>query len=141
MSTIHVGHSHPNAARRRLAKLLAVDELRPRPPVTLPGKPDPQLPALPPPPSSSSSPPLPSPSPSLPRSRTHRSWLRYLNRPEPQRQAAEIEPEDVIAGAWTREQRLQMDAAFVRRVERTFRRGAESRTAAGATMTPRRGRT
>jgi hypothetical protein len=53
----------------------------------------------------------------------------------------EMQPEDVIADAWTREQLLQMDATFVDRVERAFRRCTESRAAAGATVAPRRGQT
>jgi len=51
-----------------------------------------------------------------------------------------VQPEDVIAGSWTREQLLKMDAAFTRAVERAFQRGAESPAAAGTTVAPRRDR-
>jgi len=48
----------------------------------------------------------------------------------------EMQPEDIIAGAWTREQLLAMDAAFVSRVARAFARGTENPAAAGAVAAP-----
>ena len=130
MST-HIDCLHLDAAiRRRLTKLLANDGQRQRPPVSLPGKPVPRLPALSPPPSL----------PPAPRKGGGPLWTQYLGRDRPQRLTAEVQPEDVIAGSWTREQLLKMDAAFTRAVERAFQRGAESPAAAGTTGAPRRDR-
>ena len=65
---------------------------------------------------------------------------RYLNGGANALTRAPNKPGDEVHGGWTREQLLRMDAAFVRHVERAFRRGTESRAAASATVTPRRGR-
>jgi hypothetical protein len=129
----HVDHPHPDAVRRRINRLLSADEkYRAAAPITLPGKSVPRLPAL-------SPAPAPPPSPPLSQTGHHGSWAQYLGR-ESLRQAEEAQPSDAKQGAWTREQLLRMDAAFVRHVERAFRRGTESRAAASATVTPRRGR-
>jgi len=125
MSTIHVGYIHPTAARKRLARLIANDEThRHKPAITLPGRPRPQLPVLAPPPPRKDNGPL---------------WVAYFNREQPpQRVTEEAQPSDA-QGAWSRERYLRMNAAFVRRIEHAFRQGAETRAAASATMTPRRG--
>ena len=107
---------------RRLCALLALDERRPRPPVTLPGR-SAVICELSPPPR----PPRP-PRPPVARAPLG-PWSEHrpgkLNR-------AEAEPEDVF-GLYTRAQLLRMDRRFTRRVERAFRRGAERRDAARAT--------
>jgi|SRR6516164_9904420 hypothetical protein len=125
MSTIHVGYIHPTAARKRLARLIANDEThRHKPAITLPGRPRPQLPVLAPPPPRKDNGPL---------------WVAYFNREQPpQRVTEEAQPSDA-QGAWSRKRYLRMDAAFIRAVEHAFRQGAETRAAASATMTPRRG--
>jgi|SRR6516165_10229125 len=122
--TIHVGYVHPTAARKRLARLIANDEThRHKPAITLPGRPRPQLPVAPPPPRKDNGP----------------LWMAYFNREQPpQRVTEEAQPSDA-QGAWSRERYLRMNAAFVRRIEHAFRQGAETRAAASATMTPRRG--
>jgi hypothetical protein len=100
---------------RRLCALLVRDELRHRPPVTLPGR----------------SAVIRESSP--PRSPIERAL------PGPQRAArpnklycGDAEPEDVF-GLYTRAQLVQMNQRFVQRLERAFRRGAERRDAACAT--------
>ena len=126
MSTIHVGYIHPTAARKRLARLIANDEThRHKPAITLPGRPPPQLPTLAPPPPRKDNGPL---------------WVAYFNREQPpQRVTEEAQPSDAQS-TWSRARYLRMIAHFVLRVERAFQQGAESRTAAGATVTPPRGR-
>jgi hypothetical protein len=126
MSTIHVGYIHPTAARKRLAQLIANDEThRHKPAITLPGRPRPQPPVLAPP---------------RPRKDNGPLWVSYLNREQPpQRVTEEAQPSDAQS-TWSRARYLRMNAHFVLRVERAFQQGAESRTAAGATVTPPRGR-
>ena len=126
MSTIHVGYIHPTAARKRLAQLIANDEThRHKPAITLPGRPRPQPPVLAPP---------------RPRKDNGPLWVAYFNREQPpQRVTEEAQPSDAQS-TWSRARYLRMNAHFVLRVERAFQQGAESRTAAGATVTPPRGR-
>ena len=107
---------------RRLCALLALDERRPRPPITLPGR-SAVICELSPPPR----PPRP-PRPPVAGAPLGPWSVRRpgkLNR-------AEAEPEDVF-GPYTRAQLVRMDRRFTRRVERAFRRGAERRDAARAT--------
>src|SRR5262249_57291467 len=94
--------NRPTAIGRPLAKLLAHDETRIKPPISLPGRPAITESAKPPPP------PKVLPPPQL----DGQSALRRR----------EAEPED-HKNAYSREQLLQMDARFTRRVERAFPTG------------------
>ena len=103
---------------RRLCALLALDERRPRPPVTLPGRSGVICELSPP--------------PRPPRPPVARAPLGPWSERRPGKFNREAEPEDVF-GLYTRAQLLRMDRRFTRRVERAFRRGAERRDAARAT--------
>ena len=106
---------------RRLCALLALDERRPRPPVTLPGRSG-VICELSPPPRS----------PRPPRPPVTGAPLGPWSVRRPGKFNREAAPEDVF-GPYTRAQLVRMDRRFTRRVERAFRRGAERRDAARAT--------
>ena len=109
---------------RRLAKLLAMDEARRRPPaITLAG---PQL-------SPSKPPPPPKPPAALLTSTGRLRWAPYRYDDTPEHRAP-FEPGDE-RWTYTRAKLLQMNARFVERLERAFARGKESRAAAAASIT------
>jgi len=120
MSAIQTGcvvPNRPNASGRRIAKLLAYDESRRRPPISLPGRPIPK--AVPP----------------KPKPTVLGAWPYgpvHLDRRNGQQNRQEAEPEDVF-GPYSREKLLQMNTRFTRSVERPFRSGGENRRAAAAT--------
>ena len=103
-----------SAFLRRLSALLVRDELRHRPPVTLPGRPAGIR-------ESSSPPPRPPVQPGPPRFVPPNKLYR-----------GDAEPEDVF-GLYTHAQLVRMNQRFVQRLERAFRCGAERRDAACAT--------
>ena len=107
-----------SAFLRRLCALLALDERRPRPPITLPGR-SAVICEL-------------SPPPRPPRPPVARAPLGPWSERRPGKFNREAAPEDVF-GPYTRAQLVRMDRRFTRRVERAFRRGAERRDAARAT--------
>jgi len=121
MSTTQADCFRPNRKnpfRSKLAARLMRDDQRKNPPISLPGRP------------AIIDPPKPKPAPAP---RATRAQFNYVA----SRQAthAEAEPHDII-GTWPRVRLLRMNARFVARVERAFRRGKESRTAATASMMP-----
>ena len=117
MSTTSPKTSGPNKFLRRLITLLACDRVnRLPPPPTLPGRPAPAIP----------------PKLELPPTPTTRSSAPQFNYIDTRRLCEEeAEPCDIF-GTWPRVKILKMDTAFVRRVERAFRSGSESRAAAAA---------
>ena len=117
MSTTSPKTSGPNKFLRRLITLLACDRVnRLPPPPTLPGRPAPTIPPkLEPPPT--------------PTTRSPAPQFNYIDTRRLCQE--EAEPCDIF-GTWPRTKILKMDACFVRRVERAFRRGTETREAAGA---------
>ena len=120
MSTIP-GHDclQPNRAtaiQRRLAALLARDEARHRPPVSLPGKP-----------ANSASSLKPKPPPTV----RVGFGPQHLDLRSSRLTAEQPTPEDAF-GPYTRAQLLRMNWRFVERIERAFRNGTETREAAGA---------
>ena len=117
MSTTSPKTSGANKFLRRLITLLACDRVnRLPPPPTLPGPPAPAIPPkLEPPPT--------------PTTRSSAPQFNYIDT----RRLCEEEAEPCdIFGTWPRVKILKMDTAFVRRVERAFRSGSESRAAAAA---------
>jgi hypothetical protein len=106
---------------RRLSGLLVRDELRHRPPVTLPGRPAVVR--------ESSTLPQPSRPPAVDRGAPH--GTRSERRPS-KLNSGDAGPEDFF-GLYTRAQLVRMDQRFTKRMERAFRRGAEHRDAARAT--------
>ena len=93
--------------------MLIFDEQRRRPPISLLGRPAEDRPLKPP-----------------PATRT-RFGPQHLDLRSSRLTAEQPTPEDAF-GPYTRAQLLRMDWRFVRRVERAFRNGTETREAAGA---------
>jgi hypothetical protein len=91
------------AALAKLVRMLVGDSARPRPPISLPGRP-----AIPPPPPPVGPPTTPAGSP-----------LRHYSA------IGNFEPGDEQEGAWSTEQRLKMDRRFVERLERAIAQGKE----------------
>ena len=119
MSTTSTDCLQPNRKdpiQRKLAALLARDEARHRPPVTLPGQPTPT--------------PSSSPQPAPPKRRTGQPALTgYRPQLFKPRHAEEPTDQDALA-TWTKSQLMRMDYRFSRLLERAFKRGKESRQAA-----------
>src|SRR5262249_16841400 len=107
--------NRPTAFLRRLCALLALDEARHRPPISLPGRPCPVPPPSPPP-----------PSPPATRGWTRLDCTSKLYGP--------AEPGDERR-PYSREQLLRMDKRFRKRIERAFASGRELRASAGLCST------
>ena len=119
MSTTQSDRLCPNRTTvigRRIAALLARDEVRHRPPVSLPGKP-----------ASSASSPKPKPPPAAPTG----YGPQHLDLRSSRLTAEQPTPEDAF-GPYTRAQLLRMNWRFVERIEQAFRNSTETREAAGA---------
>jgi len=124
MSTIHdcLAPNRANPYLRKLAALLARDEARKRPPVTLPGQPTVPITRA------ELKPPTP---------RLHTGWGPQLDHcPRGEVHKMEAEPEDVH-GPYRRGQLLYMNRRFIEQMERAFAHGTEKRESACASYKTR----
>ena len=117
MLTIQIANRvRPFTIHRRLAIMLSIDrDRRPPRPITLAGRPTVVIEPPPPP----------------RKRRSETAWGPQLDCPRGEVRRLDAEPED-IHGPYTREQLLRMNARFVQRVKRAFKRGTETRAAATA---------
>jgi hypothetical protein len=117
---------------KRLTQLLANDQHRARPPITLAGNGTPaHSRGAPPPANPPASSPPPPPASNGARRNGHLPPHGHSGKIH-QREASEAQPEDVV-GAYRHVELLKMDERFSAALERAFRLGKENRRSAWAT--------